>query len=514
MATRFFLEQKQGKSSAEVNKIIADLFYPDQTITDGLRATAEKEAASGMYGDSKAEQEKWIKRRMSELLQKNREEIYKGVTEQGTNFAEHATYNEQSYGILGKFVAGTASQMNSELKVTKFILSFMNTLSNIMNQSLDYTVWGSVRAMNKSFSQQRFNENSKYAPRKFEEGSPEQAAQFAKSILGTTAFLSLAYMAYKGLLDEQEGKEPFFSIHGAGPQNSMDKQQLIATQNWQPNSVRVGGKWFRYTDWPALGLALGGLGAIYDAVRYKKDEQTTNELIQAAALSTASTVLQKNMLQGVTTFIDAIGGSNTSSQATAMSRLTSGVVGGYTNPGLFRWARNTFGMDKSGQVARLEQGTTEGWLYSMVPFSMGYNTPALNTLGEPIKQPWYSATTWRFTNASNIPPHPIISPILRAGLMLPNPSKATEFRFLDAQGAIVKGKMGKYPELNRRFVQLRGELMKEMLSPSVIEQLQELSKENKNQAQEYLDSKIGGAARNQAVKMIEAELMDGKLKLG
>jgi hypothetical protein len=514
MATRYFLEQKQGKSSAEVNKIIADLFYPDQTITDGLRATAEKEAASGMYGDSKAEQEKWIKRRMSELLQNNREEIYNGVTEQGTNFAERATYNEQAYGILGKFVAGTASQMNSELKVTKFILSFMNTLSNIMNQSLDYTVWGSVRAMNKSFSQQRFNENSKYAPRKFEEGSPEQAAQFAKSILGTTAFLSLTYMAYKGLLDEQEGKEPFFSIHGAGPQNSMDKQQLIATQNWQPNSVRVGGKWLRYTDWPVLGLALGGLGAIYDAVRYKKDEQTTNELIQAAALSTASTVLQKNMLQGVTTFIDAIGGSKTSSQATAMSRLTSGVVGGYTNPGLFRWARNTFGMDKSGQVARLEQGTTEGWLYSMVPFSMGYNTPALNTLGEPIKQPWYSATTWRFTNASNIPPHPIISPILRAGLMLPNPSKATEFRFLDAQGAIVKGKMGKYPELNRRFVQLRGELMKEMLSPSVIEQLQELSKENKNQAQEYLDSKIGGAARNQAVKMIEGELMDGKLKLG
>jgi hypothetical protein len=513
MATRFFLENTSGKSKAEVQKTLNDLFYPDQEVMEGVRATAEKEAAEGMYGDDKAAQKKWIDRRISELLQKRREEVYNGVTEQGTSFAEHATYNDQATGLLGRFVAGVASQLNAEVKVTKFFLSFMNTLSNIMNQSLDYTLWGSLRAANMSPSQLRFAESSKYAPRKFQEGSPEQAAQYAKSILGTTAFISLAYMAWKGLQEEAEGKEPFFSIHGNGPSNSMDKQQLLATQNWQPNSIRVGNKWFRYVDWPVLGVALGGIGAAYDAVRYKKDEQTTSELFQAAAMASVSTVLQKNMLQGVTTFIDALNGQNAAVQKTAMSQLTSGVVAGYTNPGLLRWARNTFGMGKDGQVARLEQGTTEGWLMSMVPASIGYNTPALNTLGEPITQPWYSATTWRFTNANNIPPHPIITPLVKAGLMLPNPSKATEFRFLGADGSISKGRMGKYPEVFRRFVQLRGEYMKDALSPSTIDLLTDAAKENKNEAQNYLDSKIGNKAREYAVKIIEMELMDNKLAL-
>jgi hypothetical protein len=514
MATRFFLEHKQGRSTEQVNEIIRDLFYPDQKVTEGVRATAEKEAAEGMYGADSGNQKKWIERRVSELLQNRREEVYKGVTEQGSNFAEHATYNEGAHGILGRFVAGFASQMNSELKVTKFVLSFMNTLSNIMNQSLDYTVWGALRAKNMSPSQRSFSENSKYAPRKFEEGSPEQSAQFAKSILGTTAFMSLAYLAYKGLLEEQEGKVPFFAIHGAGPRNSMDKQQLKDTQKWEPNSVCIGGHFYRYVDWPALGILLGGLGSGFDTIRYKKDEQTTSEVAWAAALSSASTVLDKNMLSGVTNLFEALRATNPTQQTSSLKRLAGGTVAGFTNPGLVRWARNTFGMDKDGQVARLDTGTTEGWLYSMVPASIGYNTPALNTLGEPIKQPWYSATTWRFVNASNMAPHPIISPIIKAGLILPNPSKATEFRYLDAQGAIVKSKMGKYPEVNRRFVQLRGEAMKEMLTPEMIDQLSQYARENKNLAQDYLDSKIGNAARNHAVKQIEAEILGGKLKLG
>jgi hypothetical protein len=513
MATRFFLEHKQGRSTERVNEIMRDLFYPDQKVTEGVRATAEKEAAEGMYGADSGNQKKWIERRVSELLQKRREEMYTGVTEQGSNFAEHVTYNEGAHGILGRFVAGFASQMNSELKVTKFVLSFMNTLSNIMNQSLDYTIWGALRAKNWSPSQRSFAENSKYAPRKFEEGSPEQAAQFAKSILGTTAVMSLAYMAKKGLEEEQEGKVPFFSIHGAGPKDPMLKQQLIATQKWQPNSVSIGGKFYRYVDWPALGIILGGLGSGFDTVRYKKDEQTTSEVAWATALSTASTVLDKNMLSGVTNLFEALRATNPTQQTSSLKRLAGGTVSGFTNPGLVRWARNTFGMDKDGNVARLDTGTTEGWLYSMVPASIGYNTPALNTLGEPIKQPWYSATTWRFANASNMAPHPIISPIVKAGLMLPSPSKATEFRYLDAQGAIVKSKMGKYPEINRRFVELRGKAMKEMLTPETIDQLAQYARENKNEAQDYLDSKIGNTARNYAVKQIEAEISDGKLKL-
>lgn len=513
MAMRFFLEGNKDLTSKEVHSMMEDMFNPDETVVASARETAEQEAQSGLLGDAGKEQARWIKRRTYELLSNRREQVLKGITEQGRSAAEHFTYNDQATGILGKYIAGNFSKINNETKVSKFFFSFMNTLSNIVNQTIDYTPYGALRASNKSISQKMFKPTDKFAPMKFEEGSPEQAAQYARAIGGTLTLLTLGYLAYQGMEEEAAGKEPFFSIHGAGPSNPMDKQQLIATKNWQPNSVRLGGQWYRYVDWPIVGIALGGLGTIFDTYRYKKDEQTTMELAQAAAISSATTVFDKNLLQGATNLFQAIRGNSVSQQANSMKRLAGGTIGGFTNPGLARWARNTFGMDKNGEVARLDQGTTEGWIYSMVPFSIGYDTPALNTLGEPIKQSWHSATTWRFADFSNIPPHPIITPLVKGGLLLPNPDKATQFQFLDKDGAVLKTRMGKHPEIFRRYVELRGQAMKEALTPDVIQDLVDAAKENKVDAQSYLDSKIGGAVRKYAVQQIEQEIDSGKLRV-
>jgi hypothetical protein len=256
------------------------------------------------------------------------------------------------------------------------------------------------------------------------------------------------------------------------------------------------------------------MGSFFDSQRYAKDDSTTSEKLFAGVMATASTVLDKNMLQGVSNLFEGIRQSNSpTQQANALKRLVSGSVGGFTNPGLARWARNSFYPGKDGMVNRLDQTTTEGWLYSMVPFSMGYNTPALNTLGEPLQQPWYSATMWRFADVNGVPPHPIITPLVKAGLMLPNPSKNTEFRYLDKMGDVQKTKVGKYPEINRRFVELRGQAMKELLTPEAIGDLSRAAKENLNEAQTYLDSRVGGQARKYAISIIEQEIQEGKLHL-
>ena len=45
-----------------------------------------------------------------------------------------------------------------------------------------------------------------------------------------------------------------------------------------------------------------------------------------------------------------------------------------------------------------------------------------------------------------------------------------------------------------------------MLTPKVIGDLSRATKENLNEAQTYLDSKIGGAARKYAIAQIEQEI--------
>jgi hypothetical protein len=515
-AARYFLQTEKGLKGEALESGMKDLFDPESGTVEKLRAQAEQEVKDGNYADeTPADQNRWVERRVNELLSQRRDELTGGgISEAAIQAAERFTYNDDARGILGQF-AGFMNQINQETKVSKFVISFMKTMMNLVNQTVDWSPYGYLRGANKSFSQTRFKEGSRFDPYRYTEGSTEQYAQYARATIGTLAWAGLAYLAYKGLEEEKEGKAPVFSIHGAGPTNSYDKQQLLATRNWQPNSIRIGGHWLRYTDWPILGMALGGMGSFFDSLRYAKDESTTSEKLFAGAMATASTVLDKNMLQGVSNLFEGIRqSSNSTQQANALKRLISGAVGGFTNPGMAKWARNSFYADKDGMVNRLDQSTLEGWAYSMVPFSIGYNTPALNTLGEPLQQPWYSATMWRFADVSGVPPHPIITPLVKSGLMLPNPSKNTEFRYLDKTGAMQKTKVGKFPEINRRFVELRGQAMKEMLTPDIVEDLSRMAKqENLNEVQSYLDSRIGGAARKYAIAQIEQEIQDGKLRL-
>jgi hypothetical protein len=514
MAIRHLLTEKRLPAN-EIKEQMRKVFDPDETEVKSLRDRARTEVDAALPDKSPEERNRWVERRTRELLNLEREKIMKGVTTQSRAAAEHYTYNDQATGLIGKFVVGLTGSVNKNLPAAKLIFPFMNTLANIMNQTLDYTPYGFARAANKTYSQRNFKRTDRFAPRKFQEGSPEQLAEQAKATLGTVALLAITYMAYRGYEDEQEGKDPYFTVTGAGPKDPADKQQLVETRGWQANSIKIGKMWYRYTDAPVLGIPLGAIGTLFDTLRYKKDEQTNYEVAQAMAISAITTVFDKNLLQGATNLFNTMQGSSTQAQTNALGRLTGGVIGGFTNPGLTRWARNTLAMDKEGMVNRQDQSGLQGWMYSLVPFSIGYNTPALNTLGEPIKQPWYSATTRRLNDFSNIPPHPIITPLVQAGLMLPNPSKSTEFRYIDPQTTEVKkSKTGKYPEIMRRFVELRGEAMKEMLTPETVQGLQEMAKQDKNLAQQYLDSKIGGRARDYAVKMIESELMDGKLHLG
>jgi hypothetical protein len=513
MVARFFLTESKGHRSAEVADMMHKLFDPDEVVMTNARKQAEEDVKTYLSDKSAKEQERWVTRRTLEILTQQREELVPNIAEAGRGAAERFTYNETARGFIGKTMVNLSAQINETLPAGRFVLSFMNTLANIMNQTLDYTPYGYLRAKDK-WRVGTVDPNTKYARRVYKEGSPEQMAQIARASLGTSVMMAVAYMAYKGYEDEQNGETPYFTVTGAGPKNAFDRQQLEDTQGWKPNSVKIGNTWYRYMDFPIVGAALGFMGTMLDAARYKKDDQTSAEVVWDAALAGATTVFDKQLFQGANNFFEMLRGGQPGQQVFAMKRLVGGTIGGFTNPGMARWLRNTLDMDSKGMVDRLDQRTTAGWVASMIPFSIGYNTPALNTLGEPIQQPWYSATTWRFANFDKRAPHPIITPLIQAGLMLPNPSPSTQFRILNpSDGTIVKTRLGKYPEVMRRFVELRGQSLKQILTPEYIANLQQAAARNQDAAQDYLDSKIGGAARDLAIRQIEQEIIDGKLKL-
>lgn len=512
MRVRDFLNSQPGISKEKKAEIMRDMFDPDVDVMKALKKTANEEADKYLEkGVGEGERNRWVNRRVQELLEKRRADVIPDVVEAGRNQGERFTYNYETKGVAGMFLK-LISQANQNLKEMRYLTPFMTMAANLTNQFLDYTPYGIARAKNMSLGQKMFKEGHDLAPRAYEQGSPEQMAQIARGAIGTTFFLGLGYMAYMSIQQEQEGKEPYLKMTGPGPRDPLDRRQLEES-DWKPNSIKINGRWIKYTDLPIIAPALGAIGSFMDAVRYKKGQQTNAEAVAAASVAVATTMLQKNMLSGVNNFLQLLQPGNAGEQTNAAKKLSSGIVSGFTNPAMARWIRNTFDTDKEGKVAQLDNTTTAGWLYSMVPFSMGYDTPALNTLGEPIKRSMLSTTTYRFADFDNAEPHPIISPLVGAGLMLPNPEKSSKFTAYNLEkGEAIESTMGKHPEIMRRYVQVRGELMKQVLVPDMVSQLAQAAEEDLKSAQDYLNHNIGRTVNRAAIKQIEQEIMEGKLE--
>jgi hypothetical protein len=79
-------------------------------------------------------------------------------------------------------------------------------------------------------------------------------------------------------------------------------------------------------------------------------------------------------------------------------------------------------------------------------------------------------------------------------------------------GKLVEMNVGDNSDMFRQYTQVRGNFMKQMLTPEVIQSLQVLAKQDKNAAQKTLDNTFGEAANNAAKGSLLSEILSGKLK--
>ena len=140
----------------------------------------------------------------------------------------------------------------------------------------------------------------------------------------------------------------------------------------------------------------------------------------------------------------------------------------------------------------------------MVPGSLGYNTPALNVLGQDVKQYPWTATTERFGVLNGMKLNAQIEPLIRSGLMLPNPSTNTTINY---GGKILP--LSRNPDLFRAFVQYRGEALQRMLTPDFLSRITSMDREK---AQFVLDGEVNVAVRDYGQARVMADLRAGKLK--
>jgi len=488
----------EGKTTGN----LADAFNPSTAVIDAINSQVEEEVTNGLIPEKERDM------RVVELMERRRAELLPGIIEEGRRAAEDWTFNSEPKGLIGYLLHGVTSDINRKTKVGGYLFSFMRTAANVLNAAIDYSPYGILRAYNFSAGDKLLPNTSKYSRQAdgeaFTRGSQEFYTEISKATLGAAAIFALAAAMAKGLEEEEEGKIPWFAIYGNGPRTSMERRQLQQGIGWQANSIKIGDNVLRFSEWPALGYALGGLGTLADAIRFKTAGDVPNEeKVMLWSLGMVSTILDRNLLQGVSALFGAIANPNAQG-ISKLKQLGGGIVSGYSNPQALKFLRASTDIEDNGMVKVLEQGSTHGWLMSMLPMSAGYDKAAQNVFGEDVEEfPW-SPLTKRFGMADTVQRHPILSPLVAKGLMVPLPSKNTEI--------VVNGKaipLSRNNDIYRAFVKYRGDALKKRLTPTMITRLTTM---DKDRAEDLLKGSINSAVREYAVAKIKQDIRNGTLK--
>ena len=480
------LMQTEGLTDAEVNRQMKEIRKGgEESVVAAAKAQAEQEATEGSFGPAGSSDHNIRKaRRVEQLI----EQMTYGnsVMEQGRDFAANATFNSEAYGLIGATMMTVFGNMNRYAGVVaKPINPFPKTVSNLLNTSLNYTLYGYARAMGWNMGSRWINEDSKYFRAAPDRGSAEFYAAHAKATAGTLALGALAMMLAQALKDREEKKEPFFEVHGPGPKDPKLRAQW-AQSGHKPFTVRIGGLELRYTDWPGINIPLGMLGTVYDNLVHTNKEADVLDQLFIGVASVLGTTLDRNMLGGATALFDLMS-KNTydGAKEAALGKLVSSYTGGFLKPSFVRYLETV--ATGGYQDAR----SMRGWFLSQIPVVGALaNNPAINVLGEPIKVSAWDATAGRLVSLSDT--HPILSPLTTADLVIPKPEA---YKIYDPSKTTMVRPMSAQEEYE--YAATYGKIMKERLTPELVQSLTEQAKFAPQGAQDVLTN-IAVGVRNQA----------------
>jgi hypothetical protein len=476
------LAMEMGMTEEQVQKIM------ESPSEDEIRVADEMAAAEAAAGHLKSELD--IKRRKEQILEgfvnerlgpEFDEEMHKA----GRDFAALASFNNDPVGLIGAVSMEIMRTLNfNTLGATKPLMPFAKTMANITNSIINYSPYGYLRAANASLGALT-TKGTKYdrnIDRTTRDGNLEHKAMQVRATIGTAAWLILAAIIKAGMDDRREGREPYVELTGSGPKDPEKRKQWLAAGN-KPYHLRIGKVQLRYTDWPGFAMTMAAFGTYSDRLVHSDSEGSPVLDVGMAAFGAATSVLDRNMMQGFNTLFKMLSPTAREDEIVGGARsLASSYLGGFTNPSLTREIGQLF----TGKVN--ETRTGDGWLIGQTPLTWFRDKPVLNILGEPVTMPQEEVLLGRFGAVRR--EHPLLSPLTEAGIYLPVASK---FRILDPKTKKPRGMTeGEFYDYSKAF----GEAMKaQLMRPGTMESLLRLSPEEAKKETGNMGTRAREAAR-------------------
>jgi len=293
------------------------------------------------------------------------------VLQEAHNFAEFVTYRYDPQGVLG-WAANGLSQAGQKFKPFKLVVPFTRIVANVLNQQIDYTPYGFMRAFGLNVSHWSRALDSTEA-----KDSRSRRRELIKATIGTLLMGGL-YMLAASYADDED---PWFDITGKGPSDFNKRNQLLS-QGWKPYHIKVGSTWMNYQSSP-LGVALSFIGNWRDNEKYKELAEKEWMTKSAYALqSSASGIMDMSFLTGLSGLMAGL--SSASNPENIQDRLVKATASTATSliPNLFKQA------DRLYDPTVYDSKTVSAVLLKDVPIIRRYSglRPTLNAFGQPVEK--------------------------------------------------------------------------------------------------------------------------------
>ena len=511
---------KQGLTAEEATQKADEIFSRTSAGMKAIQKQVNDEESLGQFGtlagltpDSKEykSQKRKIEAGKSRRFNQLRERYVvdqAGIGQDGITkmreFAQKATFNGQPKGSIGYLMDAVIGNIAGKVPILTPFAAFPRTIANIVNSAIDYTPYGWLRANGVSIGNlSGAIRDSSYKFSKPEKGSVEYYQLRSKALYGSVVMASIIGLAIKDM--DKDWDEAFFAVTGRGPSDRNKREQLRAT-GWTENTVKIGPIRFKHTDFPGLNLLFGALATVSDAYRYEDlDEATFDNIMFTSALSIANSVVDKNLLSGAKTLFDAV--SDRGDASDRAKRVLSSYTGAYLNPGIARWLSQTIPVSADGKIrvvdTKTQNATMFGWLIGQTPIAVYTGAPMLNRLGEEVRNYPWSATTKRFGFVPDVKPHPVITPLVQEGLVIPGISAASKITVFK-NGVAEKRRLQGGDEFYQ-FSKYNGEYMGRVLTVPRAKALASLARVNKDLAQKELNE-LATKANDYAKARLEGSL--------
>lgn len=285
-----------------------------------FRGEIDREEQKKLYRQARLDE----RFRIHELLEQGRPAE---ITEESSDFATRGTFNHPPNGLLG-MLSKCMNTASSKFKPIKFVVPFVNVISNVANETLNYTPAGAVRGLRSGGTLTGLNPIEDWNEQK-------RTDLMIKSVMGTT-IMAAAYMLSKSGDDDEE--EPILEVTANGF-NDYGKNQELKQTGWEPYSFRVKnpstgeyGPWISYRVSPFM-LGLSFIGSLNDSEKYKKEELLSGDASKAglAAIFVVRSFANQTFLSSGEDFLSIIfdeknQDSTSKLAAWAGKTVTSGVV--------------------------------------------------------------------------------------------------------------------------------------------------------------------------------------------